>query len=44
MLIDAIKFFAVPVIIFLSMGYATLSHACGMDLPDPIEINIDIRP
>jgi hypothetical protein len=40
-MLDAIKFFAVPVILFLSMGYATLSHARGYDLPTDLVIESD---
>ena len=37
---DFIKVFGLPVIMFIAMGYATLSHACGGDdavYPETVE-------
>ena len=37
---DFIKVFGVPILLFVAMGYATLSHACGGDdvvYPETVE-------
>jgi len=43
-MLDIIKTFGIALIVFVAMGNATLSHACGSNLPDPINIDLDIRP
>jgi len=36
---DLIKVFGLPIVMFIAMGYATLSHACGDDAvyPETVE-------
>lgn len=42
---DFIKVFGLPIIVFVAMGYATLSHGCDMSeavYPETVEIEIDV--